>query len=353
MFGLAAASRQYAVRATTTYTVSPRRQIKSLLGMASTTARRVNADGRGCSTGESAVPAACDWGPRLAIPRLQCANSLLNKRGNAMLNFRNQAVVITGGSSGLGLELARRLAAQGARLTLIARDRARLERAAEELRAIPGVAKVRIESVDVRDEAAVYACMQRVADADGSIDVLINSAGILREGRIESLPLKDFRDVMEINFFGLLIATRAALPHLRSSRGRLVNIASVAGLTGVFGYTPYCSSKHALVGLTESLRFELAPMGVTVHLVCPGEFDSPMTDELEAIRTPENRAHAQTIPKASVESIAAATLAGIQSNRFFIVPGTMTQLVAFAARHFPGLTRAMGDRTISRVQRAS
>lgn len=270
-----------------------------------------------------------------------------------MLNFRNQGIVITGGSSGLGLELARRLAARGARLTLIARDRARLERAAEELRAIPGGAIVRIESVDIRHEAAVDACMQRVADADGRIDMLVNSAGILREGRIESLQLEDFRDVMEINFFGLLIATRAALPHLRASRGRLVNIASMAGLTGVFGYTPYCSSKHALVGLTESLRYELAPMGVTVHLVCPGEFDSPMTDELDASRTPENRAHTQTIPKASVESIAEATLDGIQSDRFVIVPGRTTQLVAYAARHFPALTRALGDRTISRVQRGS
>lgn len=270
-----------------------------------------------------------------------------------MLNFRNQGIVITGGSSGLGLELARHLAKEGARLSLIARDRDRLERAAQELRAQPGGATVRIESLDIRDEAAVQACMQRIADADGRIDMLVNSAGILREGRIESLPLKDFRDVMEINFFGLLIATRAALAYLKASHGRLVNIASVAGLTGVFGYTPYCSSKHALVGLTESLRYEVAPMGITVHLVCPGEFDSPMTDELDASRTPENRAHTQTIPKASVESIALATLAGIRSDRFFIVPGGMTRSVAFAARHFPALTRALGDRTISRVQRGS
>jgi len=80
---------------------------------------------------------------------------LLPKRGNAVLNFRNQGIVITGGSSGLGLELARRLAAEGARLTLIARDRDRLERAAQELRAQPGGATVRIESLDIRDEAAV------------------------------------------------------------------------------------------------------------------------------------------------------------------------------------------------------
>lgn len=265
--------------------------------------------------------------------------------------FRDQIIVITGGSSGLGLELGRRLAAQGARLTLIARNRPRLEQAAQELCACDGGADVSVESLDVRDEAATHACMQRIADARGRIDMLINSAGILREGYFEKLALKDFRDVMEINYFGLLIATRAALPHLRASRGRLVNIASMAGLTGAFGYTAYCASKHAMVGLTEALRYELEPLGIKLHLVCPGEFDSPMVDELDRYRTAENRAHAQTIPKATVATIADATLAGIRAERFLIVPGVATRLVSFANRHFPALTRAFGDRTIKRVRR--
>ena len=264
---------------------------------------------------------------------------------------RDQVIIITGGSSGLGLELARRLAAEGARLTLIARDRHKLEQAAQELHARHGGAHVSVESLDVRDEAATHTCMRRIVDAHGRIDMLINSAGILREGYFEKLALKDFREVMEVNYFGLLIATRAALPHLRASRGRLVNIASMAGLTGAFGYAPYCASKHAIVGLTESLRYELKPLGVKVHLVCPGEFDSPMVDELDRYRTPENRAHTLTIPKATVAAIAEATLAGIRADRFLIVPGMATRLVAFATRHFPALTRALGDHTIARAQR--
>jgi len=264
--------------------------------------------------------------------------------------FRDQVIVITGGSSGLGLELARRLAAEGARLVLIARDRHKLERAAQELRTRHGAAHVGVEALDVRDEAATNACMQRIAVAHGRIDVLVNSAGILREGHFEKLALQDFRDVMEVNYFGLLIATRAALPHLRASRGRLVNIASMAGLTGAFGYTAYCASKHALVGLTEALRYELKPAGIKVHLACPGEFDSPMVDELDRHRTPENRAHALTIPKATVAAVADATLAGIRADRFLIVPGTATRLAALAVRHFPALMRALGDWTIRRVR---
>jgi 3-dehydrosphinganine reductase len=265
--------------------------------------------------------------------------------------FRDQRIVITGGSSGLGLELARMLVGESARVTLIARDAGKLDQAAAELRKRHTSARVTVESVDVCDEEATNAAMQRIAQASGGIDMLVNSAGILREGRFEQLPMKAFRDVMEINYFGILHATRAALPHLRASRGRLVNIASMGGLTGVFGYTPYCSAKHALVGLTESLRYELKPMGIRVHLVCPGEFDSPMVDELDRTRTPENRAHVLTIPKATVTRIAAGTLAGIRAGQFMIVPGVQTRVAAFGVRHFPALTRALGDHAVAKARK--
>lgn len=264
--------------------------------------------------------------------------------------FRDLHIVITGGSSGLGLELARRLADEGARLTLVARDPKKLAQAAAELRKRQPAVRVGVESLDVGDEDATNQSMQRIAEANGGIDVLINSAGILREGRFEKLPMQAFRDVMEINYFGLVHATRAALPHLKASHGRLVNIASMGGLTGVFGYTPYSGAKHALVGLTESLRYELKPMGIRVHLVCPGEFDSPMVDELERTRTPENRAHTLTIPKATVAKIAQSTLSGIRSNRFLIVPGALTRIAAFNIRHFPRVTRAVGDRAVARAR---
>lgn len=265
--------------------------------------------------------------------------------------FNAKHIVITGGSSGLGLELAQRLASEGARLTLIARDPKKLETAAADIRRRVTTAQVEVQALDVCDEQATSSAMQQIAEHNGGIDILINSAGILREGSFEQLPLKDFRDVMEINYFGLINSTRAALPYLRKSRGRLVNIASMAGLTGAYGYSSYCASKHALVGLSEVLRFELKPQGVQVHLVCPGEFDSPMVDAVDTYRSAENRAHTLSIPKASVQVIAKDTLAGIRANRFQIIPGTTTRLAAFCARHFPGLIRLLGDRTIASVQR--
>lgn len=265
--------------------------------------------------------------------------------------FPDKHIVITGGSSGLGLELARRLAGEGARLTLVARDATKLAQAAEHICASVAGARVAVESLDVRDEAVAQATLARIAEAGRGIDMLINSAGILREGRFDTLPLATLREVMEINYVGLVAVTRAALPHLKASRGRLINVASMAGLTGAFGYTAYCASKHALVGFTDALRYELKPEGVGVHLVCPGEFDSPMVDDVDTYRTPENKAHTQTIPKLPVEPIAQAVIDGLREDRYLIVPGIRTRVFAGLIRWFPALARALGDATIARVQR--
>jgi 3-dehydrosphinganine reductase len=265
--------------------------------------------------------------------------------------LRNQSVVITGGSSGLGLALAQALAPEGAALTLMSRDQRKLEAAATAVRSAVPDARVRVEPVDVADAAGLAQAMQRAAQAEGGMDMLINSAGILREGYFGTVPMATFREVMETNFFGLVNATKAALPYLRNSRGRLVNIASMAGLTGAFGYTAYCASKHALIGLSESLRYELRPQGIRVHVVCPAEFDSPMVDELDTYRTPENRAQVLTIPRTPIETIVKDTLSGLRKERFLIIPGRMTRSTAFGIRHFPRLFRALSDRTIARVYR--
>jgi 3-dehydrosphinganine reductase len=260
-------------------------------------------------------------------------------------------IVITGGSSGLGLELAHQLAARGARLTLLARDPVKLRSAAQAITARAPGASVGVLVADVSESEALQDAFATLAEDTGRIDVLINSAGIAREGYFETLSDTDFRAVMDINFFGTLHAIRAALPHLKASQGAIVNIASVAGLTGVFGYTPYCAAKHALVGLTESLRFELEPQGVQVHLVCPSEFDSPMVNALDQTRTRENRKHVLTIPKMSVEQIAAQTLQGVDAGRRTIIPGTTTRILVTGQRLAPTVASAIARRRIKSVYR--
>jgi 3-dehydrosphinganine reductase len=260
-------------------------------------------------------------------------------------------VVVTGGSSGLGLELATRLAADGARIALIARDEDRLEQARERILDSVPDAVLLTASVDVIDDAALAGAFARLANELGGIDVLINSAGILREGHFELCPGSMFREVMDINYFGVLSCTRAALPHLKEARGKLVNVASIGGLAGVFGYTAYNASKFAVVGLTEALYYELTPQGVSVHLICPPEFDSAMVAAMNESRTAENRAHTLTIPKHDVEAIARDSLAGIARGRFLTVPGRRARLAVALMRHLPRLTRTLGTVRVRAVYR--
>lgn len=262
----------------------------------------------------------------------------------------SRRIVITGGSSGLGLALAKALVARGDAVGLLARDARKLEAAAAEARARSPGARVFTAAADVQDVQALERAVAGLAAQLGGIDVLVNSAGIMREGYFETVPLADHRAVMDTNYFGTLNAIRAALPYLkRSSSARIVNVASVAGLTGVFGYTAYCAAKHALVGLSEALRYELEPQRITVQLVCPGEFDSPLVDALDRTRTPENRAHTLTLPKVGVEVIVRDTLRALEGHDFLVVPGTLAKLSAFGMRHFSGISRLIGSARVRSV----
>ncbi|HVF10529.1 MAG TPA: SDR family oxidoreductase [Abditibacteriaceae bacterium] len=184
------------------------------------------------------------------------------------IDFAGRSVVITGGSRGLGLVMARLLVAEGARLAIIARDEADLERAAAELRL--GGAEVLPLVCDVRDQQAVARAIDEIVNHYGGIDVLINNAGIIQVGPIEHMQLEDFRDAMDTHLWAPLYTTLAATPHMkRQGGGRIVNIASVGGKVALPHMVPYSASKFALVGLSDGLRAELAKDGIFVTTVCP------------------------------------------------------------------------------------
>jgi NAD(P)-dependent dehydrogenase (short-subunit alcohol dehydrogenase family) len=190
-------------------------------------------------------------------------------RWNRSITLDGKVVVITGGSRGLGLVLARELASQGAKLALCARDSAELERASRELVEAFG-ADVLAVPCDVTAPDQVEDFIQYVVDHYGRIDVLINNAGVIAAGPFEHMTPDDYRQALATHFWGPYHATTAALPSLRASRGRIVNIASVGGKVSVPHLLPYCASKFALVGFSEGLRAELAKDGVLVTTVAPG-----------------------------------------------------------------------------------
>jgi 3-dehydrosphinganine reductase len=232
--------------------------------------------------------------------------------------------LISGGSSGIGLAFARRLAAGGWNVTILARGKVRL-----------GTARTAIEAVRTRAEQAVLAVVADVADPDqvtdavnhavktlGPISLLVTSAGMVIPGLFDELPLSAFRETMNVNYLGTVNMVRATLPAMRGVKdSRIVLISSGAGLVGLYGYSAYAPSKFAVRAFAEVLRSELAPEGIGVSVVYPPDTDTPQLHE-EIKTRPAALAHIAAGSKVkSPDDIAAAMLSGIRRGRFTIAPG--------------------------------
>jgi len=184
-------------------------------------------------------------------------------------DLRDRTVLITGGTRGLGLELARQAGRAGARVAICGRDADTLARARESLSQTD--ASVLATTCDVTDRHQVAELIRSVQAGFGHIDVLINNAGMVEVGPVGAMTAADFERDMATNFWGPLNAILAVLPHMQAKgEGRIVNIASIGGKLSVPHLLPYSSSKFALVGLSEGLRAELRASGILVTTVCPG-----------------------------------------------------------------------------------
>jgi short-subunit dehydrogenase len=184
-------------------------------------------------------------------------------------DFLDATVLITGGSRGLGLVLARQLADRGARLILCARDAAELQQAEADLNARGhGVLTV---TCDVTDRDQVRAMMDQISNKGNVVDVVINNAGTIQAGPVETMTIADYEEAMKTHFYGPLYVNEAVLPSMRRrGQGRIVNVSSIGGRISVPHLLPYSASKFALVGYSLGLRSELAKDGIVVTTICPG-----------------------------------------------------------------------------------
>jgi NAD(P)-dependent dehydrogenase (short-subunit alcohol dehydrogenase family) len=183
-------------------------------------------------------------------------------------NFDDKVVLLTGGSRGLGLELSRILVSKGANVAICARSSEQLNRAKAELSALGG--DVISFTTDITDNDQVKDLVTKVIDHYGRLDVLINNAGTIQVGPVESMTIEDYEKAMQTNFFGPLYAIHAVLPHFISKKeGRIVNITSIGGKIAVPHLLPYTASKFALTGLSEGLHAELKKHNITVTTVVP------------------------------------------------------------------------------------
>jgi NAD(P)-dependent dehydrogenase (short-subunit alcohol dehydrogenase family) len=273
-----------------------------------------------------------------------------------MYSLSGRVVFITGGSRGLGLELARVFGARGARVAICARDAAELERASDDLR-VRGIDGVAL-TADMRIPTVVERTIAEVADTLGPIDVLVNNAGTIEVGPLDAMTIDDYRNAMETHFWAALYAIDAVLPSMRERRsGRILNVSSIGGRVSVPHLLPYSASKFALVGYSEGLRAELSRFGIRVTTVVPGlmRTGSPeratfkgrnaleylwfaVGDSLPFISVDVTEA-AQAIVDAAERGSADLTIslpAKLLSLAHGVAPGLMADALGLVARVLPG-----------------
>jgi len=265
--------------------------------------------------------------------------------------FKGKTIIITGASSGLGKALGQRFARQGANLALLARRKDELMAVQKQLQSeTANGQRIDIFPCDVSDARQIEKAVGQLVKETGLPDMLVNNAGVLEEGAFEDLPLSSFKTIFDINYFGVVNCIKAVLPYFKKKgAGRIVNIASLGGKMASFGYSAYSSSKLALVGLTETLRMELKPQNIGVTLVCPGEFESPMVDELNRYRSQKNRMITQTVPVLPIDFVADQIISGLLKKRYLIIPGKLAVLLETIARWFPSASRALVDYKLKQV----
>jgi len=239
-------------------------------------------------------------------------------------------VLITGGSSGIGLALAEQCAARGAAVSIVARDEGRLDAARAQIGG--GAARVAAASADVTDPEALRAAIDSLVDTLGPVDVLVTSAGAAAPGRFLDLDDAVFREQMEVDYFGTLHAMRAVVPSMVARRrGHLVLVASTVAFVGIYGYSAYAPAKHAVRGLAETLRPELKPYGITVACAYPPDTQTPGFDRENLTKPEATKRIAGGIAPRPASVVAAAILKGIERDRLVITADPTTAALARTA----------------------
>lgn len=244
--------------------------------------------------------------------------------------YANKWVLITGGSSGIGLALAKHLAVCGANIVIAARREAQLSDAKNELLALRSSSSQIIEtiSMDITSEDQTNQKLQAFFSQHGTPDILINSAGVAHPGVFKDLDPQIFRWTMNVNYFGTVYVTKAIVPGMvERGSGHIINVSSIAGFLGVYGYTAYSASKFAVRGFSDVLKCELKPEGIQVSVVFPPDTQTPQLEYESQFKPEITKELAGNAGVMSAEEVADKILASAAKGKYIITPGTESTLI--------------------------
>jgi 3-dehydrosphinganine reductase len=246
-----------------------------------------------------------------------------------MKSFTDQLVLITGGSSGIGLAIAKQFVSLGANCYLLSRRVEILEHAKKELEQIKLTPEqqIGILSADLVDDISLNNTLSEFASNVGVPDYLINSAGVAHPGEFSELDMSIFKWMMDVNYFGSVNAIKAFVqPMIERGSGHIINISSAAGFMGVYGYTAYGASKYAVRGLSDALRSELKLHGIDVSIVFPPDTQTPQLIYESQYKPEITKIVAGSAGAMSADAVAKTIMRGIEKKKYIITPGFETSL---------------------------
>ena len=239
-------------------------------------------------------------------------------------DFSGKTALITGGSSGIGLALAKQLALSGANVCILARRKEMLEKACrkiEKKRMVPSQ-QIHYISADVSDSEELSTKLSNYISENHAPEIIINSAGVAHPGQIENLNLELFHWQMNVNYFGTVNTIKLVVPEMiKVRKGLIINISSIAGFLGVYGYTAYSGSKFAVRGFTDALRSELKPHNIQVSIAFPPDTQTPQLEYENQFKPEITRELAGSAGLMSPDTVAKQILKQASKGKYIITPG--------------------------------
>ena len=261
-----------------------------------------------------------------------------------------KVAVVTGGSSGIGKAIANKLAERGMHVWLLAQRKDILVSAQKEVEShrkdqtqVIGIVSLDVSNLDQVEKAVSF-----IKDGCGSIDLLVNSAGVTHPGYVEKLDINIFQWMMEVNYFGTVYMIKEMLPEMiKRGSGYILNVCSLSGVLASFGYTAYAASKYAVHGFSEALRMELKVHGIGVSVLFPSDTDTPQLAYENRFKPPETRALNSLAGANSPDDVARIAIRAIEHGQYFILTNLDSKFWYVLNRISPGLTNLIGDQVIA------